>query len=106
LKAFGQPERLSPCACERSDEPTLEQALQILNGQHVFQQIDTSDQAYTALDDAQLIKILYLTAYSRFPKEEESTKTRDYLINTASRQEAIQDIIWALVNTQEFMFQH
>jgi hypothetical protein len=106
LKAFGQPERNSPCACERSDEPTLEQALQILNGQHVFQQIDTSDKAYTALDDAQLINTLYLTAYSRYPKEEESTKTRDYLINTASRQEAIQDIIWALVNTQEFMFQH
>ena len=106
LKAFGQPERISPCACERSGEPTLEQALQILNGQHVFQQINTSDKAYTALNDEQLIETLYLGAYSRFPNEEESTKTRIYLANTVSRQEAIQDIIWALVNTQEFMFQH
>ena len=106
LKAFGQPERSGPCACERSGEPTLEQALQILNGQHVSQQIKTSDKAYTSLDDKQLIKTLYLAAYSRFAKEEEINKMRKHLAKTASRQDAIQDIIWALVNTQEFMFQH
>jgi hypothetical protein len=106
LKAFGQPKRISPCACERSGEPTLEQALQILNGQHVFQQINTSEKAYTALEDGQLIKTLYLAAYSRFPNQEEIRKTRAYINNAVSRKEAIQDIIWALVNTQEFMFQH
>ena len=32
LMAFGQPKRESPCACERADEPTVDQALQLLNG--------------------------------------------------------------------------
>ena len=106
LKAFGQPERLSPCACERSGEPTLEQALQLLNGQHVSRQIKASDQAYTTLNDNELIETIYLAAYARFPQDEEQTKTLNYLSHSASRTEGIQDLIWAIVNTQEFMFQH
>ena len=106
LKAFGQPERVSPCLCDRSSEPSLDQALQLLNGKHVFDQVQNSLQKYGPLEPAELIRNLYLTAFSRYPSPAESESTTAFLASSANRDEAIRDLVWAIVNTQEFMFQH
>lgn len=106
LKAFGQPERMSACVCERTDEPTLEQALQLLNGKHVFEQVNSSAARHSELEDEQLIEHLYLAAFSRFPEMNEIAIVTEFIANHESRDDAIRDLVWALVNTEEFMFQH
>ena len=106
LKAFGQPKRTSPCACERTGEPTLEQALQLLNGRQVYDKLTGSNKKYESLTDHTLVEVLFLTAYSRYPSDSETGKARKYIDHSENRDDAIRDLVWALINTQEFMFQH
>lgn len=107
LKTFGQPQRISPCVCDRSNEPSLDQALQLLNGKHVFDQVQKSLQRYGPLQDSrELVQQLYLAAFSRHPSAAESKSSVAFLTASANRDDAIRDLVWAIINTQEFMFQH
>lgn len=105
LKAFGQPERTSPCACERSSEPTLDQALQMLNGKTVLDQVNRSQSRFEALSDAKLVQELYLAALCRAVREGELKTATEYL-QGRDRRQAIRDLVWAVLNTQEFLLQH
>jgi hypothetical protein len=106
LKAFGQPKRETPCACERAREPTLDQALELLNGKQVFGQVQASHSRFGKLEDEMLIDNLYLAAFSRRPTDFETSFAKRHLTTSDNRVDAICDLVWALVNTQEFMFQH
>jgi hypothetical protein len=106
LKAFGQPERKTACACERSDEPTVDQELQLLNGHRVTDALNTAVRRYAALKDDALVDELYLSAFARTPTAVERKTAVDYLTRGANREEAVRDVVWAVLNTQEFLFQH
>ena len=105
LRAFGQPKRESPCACERSTEPTLDQALQMLNGKTVLDQINQAPSRYESLRDRALVEELYLSALCRAPRPEELQTAIAYLQNRDRRQ-AIRDLVWAILNTREFLLRH
>ena len=106
LKAFGQPPRESPCACERSDEPTVDQALQMLNGPVVAKLVSAAPDRYGKLPDAGLAEEMYLSTLSRMPTETEKGRVAAYLARQTDRAEAVRDLVWALVNTREFLLQH
>jgi hypothetical protein len=53
-------------------------------------------------DARQMAEALYLTILSRLPTEEESSTAQGY---TGSRQGS-QTIVWALINSEEFLFRH
>jgi len=106
LKAFGQPERNTPCACERSSEPTLDQALQLLNGRRVHDQVNKSVTRFSKLEDPALVAELYLVAFSRVPTAGERAAATEHLAAATDRGAAIRDLVWAVLNTQEFIFQH
>ena len=107
LRAFGQPERTSPCACDRSSEPTLDQALQMLNGRHVHDKINRSVNRYRKIKEPlALAEELYLVALSRKPRPAEAKRVVAFIKSVKNRDQAIRDLVWAIVNTQEFMFQH
>ena len=76
LVAFGQPERQSACACDRSSAPTLLQSLELLNGNLVSGMIGASSGKYSQLDDDRLIDELYLAAFSRSPSEKDRENAR------------------------------
>jgi hypothetical protein len=106
LKAFGQPKRESPCACERVDEPTVDQLLQLLNGPLVAGRVKSSAKAYADLGESELVEKLWLAAFSRLPAAEEKAKALEHFKKAANRNEAICDLVWAIVNTREFLLQH
>ena len=106
LKAFGQPQRATACTCERSNEPTLNRALQLLNGSEVRQRVLKSSQKYGKLKDKDIVTELYLTAFSRSPTKNEQAAVRKFLDQAESRTAAVQDLVWAIINTQEFLLQH
>ena len=106
LMAFGQPKRESPCACERVDEPTVDQALQLLNGPLVAGRVSGSADTFAKLTDAELAERLWLAAFARLPNEAEQKKVADHMKKAANRPDAVRDLVWAVINTREFLLQH
>ena len=104
-KTFGQPARETACTCERRQTPTLLQALELLNGQTSYETVAAGAARYAALSDTQLLDELYLTALSRLPTEKERTIAIAFLKNAPERTAAVTDLLWTVVNTQEFLFQ-
>jgi hypothetical protein len=104
--AFGQPQRDTACTCERQTSPTLLQALELLNGGGAHQMARTGSASYAQLSNEALVEELYLAALSRKPNAKEKATTLAYLGKAADRPEAVMDLVWTLVNTQEFLFQH
>ncbi|HKA08802.1 MAG TPA: DUF1553 domain-containing protein, partial [Gemmataceae bacterium] len=108
LKAFGKPERLLSCECERADDVGLAQAFQLLTGEMLQEMLSDSDNRIGQLtnagkSDAEMIEELYLTAFSRRPTKEEATKLSDFMVRAKDRRAAIEDVVWGLVNSKEFL---
>ena len=110
MRIFGRPKRQQSCACERSNEAGLTQALYLLNDADLLEKVADPEGraarlASAELEDAVLIEELYLTILSRYPEPEETEKVSAYLQATqTNRTEAIQDVMWSLMNVREFLF--
>ena len=111
LTLFGRSDRVSACACERSGDVTLPQLLHLNTGEDLFKKIKAPDARLTVLlkqfpDDAQLTEQLYLTTLGRKPTPAE----REAVIRQRSaadpREAFFADLLWALLNTKEFAFNH
>ena len=55
---------------------------------------------------AEIVTPLYLTILSRFPTPEELNSISEYMESSSSSRNAVEDIAWALINTEEFLFRH
>jgi hypothetical protein len=111
LKTFGRPTRSQSCDCERANVPGLPQALYLINDQHVQGKIaDRGGYLRTALDagrsDGELVDELYLSVLGRGPTSSERQKAFAHLSATSAKQEAFEDVMWALFNTREFFTNH
>jgi Protein of unknown function (DUF1549)/Protein of unknown function (DUF1553) len=108
LKAFGKPERLLTCECERSEEIGLAQAFQLLTGETLQEMLADPDNRIGQLlasgkTDAEVIETLYLTALSRRPTAQESRKLTEFVAKGKDRRAAFEDVVWGLVNSKEFL---
>ncbi len=112
LTVFGKPQGASPCECERSADANLAQILHMLNSNEVQGKL-TSGSGRAAQLAAQKersheerIRELYFWVYSRPPVDEEMNLAVSYIQRKENVKEAYEDLIWALVNTKEFLFNH
>ena len=112
LTVFGKPMGDSACECERSDEANLAQTLLLMNSKELQDKLAHADgrAARLAKDtergDEEKIDELYHWAFARPPVAEEKKTALDYLGKAADRQKAYEDVVWALINTKEFLFNH
>jgi hypothetical protein len=113
LKVFGQPQGDTACECERSQEANLAQSLHLLNSNEVQTKIASgSGRAALLTNDKerspeQKVKELYRWVYSREPVSEEMKIALAHIEkHKASPKTAYEDIVWALINTKEFLFNH
>jgi hypothetical protein len=111
LKAFGQPARELACECERENDSNLGQALQLINGPTINEKIRKPDNRLGQLlqankSPADLLNELYLAALSRPATAQETQTALAYLEKSADRRKAWEDILWAILNTREFLFRH
>ena len=111
LKVFGQPERSSVCACERSSESNLGMAIEFFNGSLIHDALkDPKNRFRQALaankPPAEIIDMMYLAILCRKPTPEEMALATQYLTKQATMEAAFEDVCWALFNTDEFLFQH
>jgi hypothetical protein len=112
LKVFGQPQGDTACECERSQEANLAQSLHLLNSSEVQNKISSGNgRAATLAKDArppeEKVTELYLWVYGRTPDAEEMKIAAEHIARNAEKpQAAYEDLVWALVNTKEFLFNH
>lgn len=112
LDAFSRPNSSSDPPCERDPKTSLVQALHLMNSSDLQSKIAhaagrVKRLAESSLTTGELITELYLTAYNRFPSPEElSIASRAFAAPDATRQTATEDILWALMNSAEFVFNH
>ncbi|MBI4325225.1 MAG: DUF1553 domain-containing protein [Chloroflexi bacterium] len=109
LELFGRPPRDTPYEGERNSETSLWQALYFINSDQLEGKVVSSPRLKRLLkasqSDAAIIDEVYLAALSRLPEEEEKQKVLGYVAkNQAARAQAIGDLVWALLNTKEFVF--
>lgn len=109
LDAFGRPKRESVCECERSAEPDLSQGLLLLTSPELQRQLNAPDSRASrwTLDprpDASKVEELYRLAFSRPPTSDELALALSYLAQ--HREDGYEDLIWAVINTKEFLFNH
>ncbi|MBS0209413.1 MAG: DUF1549 domain-containing protein [Planctomycetes bacterium] len=112
LTVFGRPEMTSACECERTGDANLAQSLHLLNSADVQGKLTAGSgrAALLAKDTGrpvpQKVNEIYMTVYSRAPSQQELDVAAAYLGKHSNQQQAYEDILWALVNTKEFLFNH
>lgn len=109
LRVFGKPDRLLSCECERSTAASLSQSLLLLNGADVRRKLTTRPNVLDAVgadaaDPHAVVESLYQYVLTRRPTAEEREALARYLSSAAERRAAAEDVLWALLNSQEFFW--
>ncbi len=120
LTAFGRPVRQQARESERTSVPTITQALHIINGDTLNNKLRAPGSTVDMLvklgfSDGQIIDYLYLASFSRHPSDSERQALVSGLAAAEKekaadgddpRRTALIDMSWALLTSQEFMFNH
>lgn len=110
LTTFGRATRETACSCEVKMEPTLSQALHLLNGDATNNKIQQGRLVATWIKDGltapQIVEKIYVRCLSRKPLPEELAALGPLLEGEKPSQAALEDIFWAVLNSREFVFNH
>lgn len=113
LTVFGRPEASSACECERSSEANLAQSLHLLNSSEIQGKLTDGGGRAVKLaadkerDHQSKIRELYLLSFSREPLPDETAIAMAHIEKCGDdTKRAYEDIVWALINTKEFLFNH
>ncbi len=111
LKTFGQPARELACECERESDSNLAQALQLINGPTINDKIRNANNRLGKLltakkPEGEILNELYLTALARLPLPGEVNAALGHVGKGSDKRKAWEDVLWALLNTREFLFRH
>jgi hypothetical protein len=110
LDTFGRPDPNQDPPCERTGESTVTQVLHLMNSPNLHAKVTEEKNKLTEWIEAELpvdelIDRIYLSCYSRHPDDQELTICRGvFATDGTTQRQAAQDIMWALINTPEFMF--
>ncbi|MFA6547245.1 MAG: DUF1553 domain-containing protein, partial [Limisphaerales bacterium] len=112
MDAFGRPNSSAECPCERDARPSMVQALHMMNSTKLNAKVTAGNGrarllAASKATEEQIVTDLYLSTYSRRPTTVElALAQKAFAARDATRQSAVEDILWALLNSAEFVFNH
>lgn len=133
LEQFGRPSRDTGLESERSNRPTADQWLHLLNSSHIYRKIENGSKLQALIQKVvsarvekgrkqgrnqkpapapetqrpeEIVNEIYLTVLSRLPSDEEKKTIAKHVQSTPAKREAIVDLTWALINSAEFLYRH
>jgi hypothetical protein len=111
LKVFGRPENSSVCECERVQSANLTQSLHLLNAGEIKSKLSVDGGLADRLSQSdegleQRIERIYQSAFSRQPRSNELDIALNFLASGQTTKQDFEDLLWAIINTKEFMFNH
>jgi hypothetical protein len=112
LDSFGRPDPNQDPPCERTSDTTVVQALHLMNSPGIHRKVTSdkgrvADLAASDKTPSIIVEELYLLTYSRFPTAQESQIGQSvFSQKDVTRKQAIEDLLWALMNTPEFVFKN
>jgi hypothetical protein len=109
LALFGKPGRLLTCECERTNGTTLAQTFEMVSGELVDQLLRSSKGRIAKAEQnneefAKTITDLYWSALSREPSTDEVAAAEDHVESSDVARRGLEDVAWALLNSNEFLF--
>ena len=122
LSSFGRPKRIICDAGERSSEPNIAQALHVINGETLNKKLSDAN-GYAALaiklglSDSRILDHLYLSAFSRYPDGSRKAALLEALrqarastgspeVQREAHRQALEDMMWAMLTSKEFLFNY
>jgi len=112
LDSFGRPDPNQDPPCERTTDTTVVQVLHMMNSRDMYARIQSANGnsatwAKSKMTPDQIVEEIYLAAYSRYPTIDEKRLGRSlYEKEGADRQQVTEDLMWALLNTPEYLFKN
>jgi hypothetical protein len=112
LRIFGRPPRTTACDCERAMEPALPQTLFRMTDPDLLKKMTNQNNRVAKLlkdknqTDEQVLDELFLATLTRHPRPDEIATFKEHRANTSNRTETFTDVVWALLNTREFILNH
>jgi WD40 repeat protein len=112
MDAFGRPNSSTDCPCERDVKSSVVQSLHMMNSRALQDKLSSKEGRVKELAESkatpeEIVTELYLSALSRFPTGEElATAAEVFSAEKATRQTATEDVLWALLNSPECVFNH
>ncbi len=105
---FGRPVRYSVCECERGTDPSIAQALHLMNSPEIAAKVRARNGVARKLADSDkkpdaIVDELFLSALSRRPTDAEKVKLLE-AFGDGDRRAAVEDVMWAVLNGKEFLY--
>jgi hypothetical protein len=123
LTVFGRPESATSCECERLTESNLAQSLHLMNSKEINEKLSDpsgrisawvakhadskpSEEAFQTAT-AENVTELYKLAFTRLPEQDELSTASEYIAQRPEQlREAYEDLVWGVLNSKEFLFNH
>ncbi len=111
LTSFGRSPRATVADCEASTDPSLSQALHLLNGNSVHNKINQGKLVAKWLNEDKLsvdevLQTIYIRCLTRIPTDTEMEELRQMVAASKNEQQGLEDVFWAVLNSREFVFNH
>jgi hypothetical protein len=111
LDTFGRPARNTACECERGSDSTLAQAINLFNGELVQRKLIEKQnrfqrQLVEGRPHGEIVDELYQAALCRLPTDSEKQAALAHVSTRQAAADGLEDVCWALLNTEEFLTQH
>jgi Protein of unknown function (DUF1549)/Protein of unknown function (DUF1553) len=109
FRVFSRPARAAVCDCERPGMPALPQTLFLMTDAALVEKIKSGrvkELARSGGSDAEMVDEMFLVTLSRLPDALEAQTALDHLRTKPDRASGLTDMLWALINTREFILNH
>ena len=115
MTIFGRSTRESNCDCDRSSDPSLMQLIYTQNDFDIWRSLDDRDGWLTQLQRQRkfrseslprVVEEAYLRTLSRRPQQTEFQDAISHINRADDFQTGVRDLMWALINTKEFIVNH